>query len=113
MGWLVASDGDWTIFTTFLGGATVAGGKLKEAGLTHWIDPNRGATNETGFTALPGGQRKNDGTFNNIGKFGYWWTTYEFELGAGGNYIMYNDKAVMGNYFPWQNGFSVRCVKIP
>lgn len=56
-GWRVPSDGDWRVLQTYLGGETVAGGKLKEAGLTHWSTPNTGAVNTYGFTALPGGAR--------------------------------------------------------
>jgi uncharacterized protein (TIGR02145 family) len=54
-GWHVPSNSEWTTLTDHLGGAEVAGGKLKESGSSHWASPNTGATNVTGFTALPGG----------------------------------------------------------
>src|SRR5690554_3367234 len=68
-GWHLPSDAEWTELTNYLG-ETVAGGKLKETGTTHWASPNTGATNETGFTALPGGYRGTDGAFYNVGNYG-------------------------------------------
>ena len=65
-GWHVPTDNELTTLTTYLGGLSVAGGKLKEIGLTHWNSPNTGATNESGFTALPGGMRNMPGTFSSI-----------------------------------------------
>jgi uncharacterized protein (TIGR02145 family) len=56
-GWHIPSDAEWTTLTTFLGGEGVAGGKMKERGITHWIYPNTDATNSSGFTGLPGGVR--------------------------------------------------------
>jgi uncharacterized protein (TIGR02145 family) len=56
-GWHVPTDDDWEVLTTYLGGYNIAGDKLKEAGTAHWANPNTGATNETGFSALPGGSR--------------------------------------------------------
>src|SRR5664280_2706679 len=56
-GWHVPTDAEWTTLTTYLGGESVAGGKMKETGITHWISPNTGATNESGFSALPSGMR--------------------------------------------------------
>src|SRR5690554_4910948 len=76
-GWHVPSDAEWTELTDYLGGTSVAGGKLKETGTTHWKSPNTGATNETGFTALPGGYRHLYGAFSNIGYDGYWWSATE------------------------------------
>lgn len=76
IGWHVPSDAEWTTLTTYLGGESAAGGKLKESGTTHWTTPNLGATNETGFTAFPGGYRKYDGfSFIEIGNYGRWWSS--------------------------------------
>jgi len=60
-GWHVPSDAEWKTLEDYLGGYSVAGGILKEAGTAHWLTPNTGATNQYGFTALPGGSRSDDG----------------------------------------------------
>lgn len=65
-GWHVPSDAEWTTLTDFLGGEVAAQGKLKEAGTIHWNSPNTGATNESGFTALPGGNRWDNGRFLDV-----------------------------------------------
>ena len=65
-GWGVPTDDEWTTLTTYLGGESVAGGKMKSIGTTYWNDPNAGATNESGFSVLPGGSRVSDGSFSNI-----------------------------------------------
>ncbi|MFN6072835.1 MAG: fibrobacter succinogenes major paralogous domain-containing protein, partial [Bacteroidota bacterium] len=54
-GWHVPTDAEWTTLTTELGGESVAGGKMKSIGTAYWNSPNTGATNESGFSALPGG----------------------------------------------------------
>lgn len=74
-GWHVSTDAEWTILETYLGGLTAAGGKLKETGTDHWMTPNTGATNESGFTALPGGMRAKDGSYGYLGETGNFWTT--------------------------------------
>jgi len=76
-GWHLPSDAEWIQLTDYLGGWEVAGGKLKEVGTEHWNDPNAGATNESGFTALPGGSRY-FGSFEKIGNYGLWWSTTEY-----------------------------------
>ncbi len=77
-GWRVASDYLWTTMTTYLGGVYLAGDKLKEAGSVHWTNFNSNSTNETGFTALPGGARM-DGAFGYLGMTGAWWCSTEFD----------------------------------
>jgi uncharacterized protein (TIGR02145 family) len=74
-GWQVPTEGDIFTLESELGGGSVAGGKLKETGLLHWLSPNTGATNEVGFTALPGGFRNQMGQFINIGTESNWWTS--------------------------------------
>ena len=114
-GWRVPTDEDWTALTTFLLGETVAGGKLKEAGTTHWLTPNTGATNETGFTALPGGYRfRVTGTFADAGKLSYWWSSTEYQFDAAKAYYreMFNDQASIYREGAFKTaGKYVRCVK--
>ena len=111
-GWHLPSDSDWTTLTTFLGGEYVAGGKLKEAGPSHWQEPTEGATNSSGFTALPGGFRYNRGAFYNIGYLGVWWSSMEsstFTAYLRGMY--YNSSDVSRLNLVMHYGFSVRCLK--
>ena len=77
-GWHVPGDSEWTVLINYLGGELVAGGKLKEEGTVHWDDPNEGATNSSGFGAIPGGYRFYfDGTFSKNGSYRLWWTSTE------------------------------------
>ena len=111
-GWHVPTDAEWTELTNYLGGESVAGGKLKEIGTTHWYSPNSGATNETGFTALPGGSRGTDGSFDNIGSNGNWWSATEsLASRARGRGLHYDFSDVSWSDYPKELGFSVRCVR--
>jgi len=111
-GWHVPTDVEWTTLTTYLGGESVAGGKLKEAGLAHWNSPNTGATNETGFTALPGGYRYYGGTFYGIGYYGYLWSATEVSTSyAWYRSMIYDLSYVSRNYYNKKDGFSVRCLR--
>jgi len=93
--------------TTFLGGESVAGGKLKETGTARW-SPNTGASNETGFTALPGGMRGNGGVFFDLGYYaGYWWSATE----NWGRIIYCRSSDISALYDVSTTGCSVRCVK--
>lgn len=111
-GWHVPTDAEWTRLTTYMGGETVAGGKLKETGTGHWFNPNTGATNETGFTALPGGYRDGyNGIFEAIEDRGIWWSSVEYQNGAMIWSIRYDSSTGGRGDGGKQDGFSVRCVK--
>ncbi len=111
-GWHLPSDAEWTELTDYLGGTTGAGGKLKETGTTHWASPNTGATNETGFTALPGGGRYDFGAFTNVGYFGHWWSATEYDADhAWRRRVYYDGSHVDGNGNYKESGFSVRCLR--
>lgn len=111
-GWHLPSDAEWTQLTDYLGGQSVAGGKLKETGTAHWISPNTGATNETGFTALPGGHRIHNGTFGSIGSHGYWWSVTEsYTNDAWYQSMDYGYSYVYSYYGSKELGFSVRCLR--
>ena len=113
-GWHVPSDEEWTALTDFLGGTGAAGGKLKEVGTAHWNDPNSAATNETGYSALPGGYRESTGNYVRMGYLGRWWTTDIHPSFPFSSYYraMSNSSASVSEHFMTQKyGFSVRCLK--
>jgi uncharacterized protein (TIGR02145 family) len=110
--WHVPSDEEYTILTDFLGGTSIAGGKMKEAGLSHWNSPNTGATNESGFTGLPAGFRNYDGSYNIMGNYGYFWSSAEFSsYDAWFRRLGYDNSDVFRYYTTKTYGFSVRCVR--
>jgi uncharacterized protein (TIGR02145 family) len=109
-GWHIPSDEEFTELTDFLGGTGVAGGKMKEAGYDHWNSPNTGATNSSGFTGLPGGDRYSGG-FDYNGSHGYWWSASE----SGSLSWVRRLYSIIGNVTRYDdfrdNGFSARCVR--
>lgn len=112
-GWHVPSDPEWMTLTNFLEqDFRGAGGKLKEAGTAHWKSPNSGATNESGFTALPGGYRSLEGVFNFQGVSAYWWSSTEYNESS---ILFWNVRYKNGNFYRIRSekycGFSVRCVR--
>ncbi|MDB5279682.1 MAG: hypothetical protein JWR61_4637 [Ferruginibacter sp.] len=112
-GWHVATDAEWSNLTSDLGGESVAGNKIKETGTYHWHRPNAGATNESYFTALPGGKRE-EGVFKQLGTVGSWWTGTEDTVNT--SVAWYREVNFYDpNIYRWaikkQTGFSVRCVK--
>jgi uncharacterized protein (TIGR02145 family) len=111
-GWHVPTDAEWTMLSTYLGGESVAGGPLKDTGTTYWVFPNAGATNNRGFSALPGGFRGNNGSFFGIGSYGYWWSsTADGTTSSWLRFIYCSNTAVNRNNYSNEYGCSVRCVK--
>jgi uncharacterized protein (TIGR02145 family) len=109
-GWRLPKDEDWTQLTDHLD--PMAGGKLKEAGTDHWARPNTNGGNESGFTALPGGFRNNDGGFESIGNHGYFWSSTEYDtLHAWARLLSYGRNSVSSYSGNKNRGFSVRCIK--
>jgi len=125
-GWHVPVDEEWKELEIFLGmgsgevnirgwRGTDEGGKMKESGTTHWISPNTGATNETGFTALPGGGRSSmenfEGDFvNNTLQASFWSSSDESSSQAWFRYLSYTHSDVRMNSISKRQGFSIRCV---
>jgi len=112
-GWHVPSNAEWDTLVTYLGGFSVARGKMKETGTSHWNSPNTGATNESGFTALPGGSRhESSGSFEYIGTMGYWWSTTEYSsVNAWIRNLVHGDANAYTAGSSKKMGFSVRCLK--
>ena len=115
-GWHVPSDVEWTSLTTNLGGESIAGGKLKAT--TLWNSPNNGATNSSGFTAIPGGGRYNNGSYSFsgynsiIGYYGYWWSSTESSIvNAWFRGLLYDFNHAGRENDSKKNGFSVRCLR--
>lgn len=112
IGWHLPTKAEFETLISYLGGGSLAGGKLKEAGYIHWQEPNVGATNETGFTFLPAGYRKNTGTYFNlkIGSALYSSTT----MGSTNSWVMatgYNHSSAGLNQVSRLCGYSIRCIK--
>jgi uncharacterized protein (TIGR02145 family) len=124
-GWHIPTDAEWKTLEMHLGmtpaeadaiywrGTHNEGGKLKETGTTHWNSPNTGATNSSGFTALPGGHRNSSGSFSSLGHNGDWWSSSE----GSGTHAWYRNLYYSGDQVyrldndNKTNGFSVRCIK--
>jgi len=109
-GWHLPTDAEWTILTDYLGGTSVAGGKMKE--IIHWNSPNTGADNSSGFSALPSGIRSNNGDFGYLGNVGNWWSATEFNSNnTYHRYLYYISTEVFRLNSNKSRGYSVRCVR--
>lgn len=115
-GWHIPSDGEWTQLANHIGGKSVAGGKMKskgtiQAGTGLYKYPNTDATNESGFTGLPGGYRHYTGEFHDVGDAGYWWTSEQYNTYyAWYRQLHYYYGMISRSYFKKRYGFSVRCL---
>jgi uncharacterized protein (TIGR02145 family) len=111
-GWHIPSDAEWKELENCLGGSDF-GGKLKETGTSHWLSPNTGATNESGFTALPGGWRIDTGAFSGNGGIGLWWSSTEVDsTKAWYRGLYYSSDIITRSSYGKGYGISIRCVKV-
>lgn len=111
-GWHLPSNEEWKQLREYLGGYKVAGGKMKH--IDHWRSPNTGATNESGFSALPGGDRYNGGYFSEITRsVNYWSSTESNIINDAYIWILNYDNSELSNgyYFGSDSGYYVRCVR--
>jgi uncharacterized protein (TIGR02145 family) len=108
LGWHVPSQAEFITLREYLGGASVAGGKLKLTGTTFWLNPNIDATNESGFSAIGGGTRNSGGSYTVLNQIGFFWSStenMEFDVvnnGGGTGLSVVSFKTI---------GYSVRCLK--
>jgi uncharacterized protein (TIGR02145 family) len=115
-GWHVPTQKEWTELTNYLGGESIASSKLRESGTTTWESPNEGATNESGFTALPGGYRRsgfNEAEYESIGYLGIWWSSTEDVIYKNAWRISmgYKVSYTNGTSISESQGYSIRCFK--
>ena len=123
-GWSLPDDEEWKTMEMALGMSqseaddddwrgTDEGGKMKETGTTHWNSPNTGATNTSGFTALPGGYRDSSGSFNDLGYDGSWWSSTEGSGTSAWHRSLYysSDQVLRDSSYDKVYGFSIRCLK--
>jgi uncharacterized protein (TIGR02145 family) len=112
VGWRVPSESDWIELTEVCGGLGITGGKLKQAGTGHWVEPNTGATDELGFQSLPGGCRYDGGLYNNLGLYSFYWTSTQLDSTlAWYRSLKYNTAAMNRNFSQKQSGYSIRCLR--
>jgi uncharacterized protein (TIGR02145 family) len=134
-GWHVPNDAEWDDLIMFLDPLykptaspyvdqiTTAGRKMKSTGTQYWLSPNKGATNSSGFSGLPGGNRNPDGQFYDIGQLGEWWSSTEYkreDLGIPGvrnndmalsRYLANENDEVYRTDYAMSCGLSVRCIR--
>jgi len=116
-GWRISTFNDWSLLDIYLAGTSpsdtiYSGGKLKEIGYDHWKEPNKGATNSSGFTAVAGGVRTVMGNFINLNEFGEFWTSDEQDNETGFNWMLSYNSSTPG-FGPRDKrfGLSIRCIK--
>ncbi len=109
-GWHIPTDAEWTTLTNHLGGPFVAGGKMKS--VTGWSAPNTAATNESGFTGLPGGIRHFTGQFTNLGSYGFWWSSSPTDTNDAWNrFLLSSSGSFNRGDYDRPDGLSCRCLR--
>jgi uncharacterized protein (TIGR02145 family) len=110
-GWHVPSNTEWKVLTDYLGGKSIAGGKMKEIGTTNWIYPNTDATNTSLFTGLPGGLRYYNRDYQDNGFTGYWWSSTEWDSSNACYLYLKKEDGEARKYYNFKEvGYSVRCL---
>jgi uncharacterized protein (TIGR02145 family) len=117
VGWRIPTEADWEELIDYLGGAEVAGGKLKSRRTVpdahpRWEDPNTDASDAVSFAALPSGYRSSLGSYEGIGEYACWWSSTEYDANYAYSYYIYSGDT----YLELSNdrkraGYSVRCIK--
>jgi uncharacterized protein (TIGR02145 family) len=111
-GWHPPSNAEWSTLVDYVGEASIAGGAMKEAGTSHWQKPNEGATNESGFTALPGGSRDLTGSFVYYGLKAMWWSAEDSSAkNAWFQSVDFTSERITSYQFSKTEGYSVRCIR--
>ena len=111
IGWHVPTLPEWNVLITYLGGSTVAGGKLKEIGTTNWLTPNTGASNSSNFTALPAGKRGSTGSFTASGESTSFWTATITSNRGIYESLNFDQANIVESDHSFRNGLSIRCIK--
>jgi uncharacterized protein (TIGR02145 family) len=112
-GWHLPTDAEWTVLSDYLGGGDIAGGKMKETGTSHWVAPNTGASNSSGFTALPAGGWDISGHYGSLANNSTFLTSTQYSSTNIWGRDLWTGSAYIGrssNYLK-TFGFSVRCIK--
>ena len=110
-GFHIPTDGDWNTLALNLSGDTIAGGKMKETGLAHWIAPNAGASNSSGFTALGTGFRADTGNFLSLNIITSFWSSVLDQNFPWIYSLEFDIAGLTQGYFLKEVGYSVRCLK--
>jgi uncharacterized protein (TIGR02145 family) len=111
-GWHIPTDSEWSILVSYLGGDSIAGGSMKATGISLWNPPNYNATDASGFTALPGGNRLSDDFFYGINNYAHFWSSTLIDsVYSWSRYLYYNDSKIYKEYSEKQVGFSCRCIE--
>jgi uncharacterized protein (TIGR02145 family) len=109
-GWHIPSHAEWEQLSDFLGGSSIAGGKMKS--LASWESPNEEATNESGFSGLPGGVRWSSGEFLFAGRQGGWWSSDDEGIGSSVVRILFSGDGILRPVWDSQShGYSCRCLR--
>ena len=112
-GWHVPTSTEWLSLTDNLGGVSVAGGKMKETGFSHWTSPNTGTNNSSGFTSLGGSYIDYKGVYGVLEQTAYYWSSTEVSTtNAFANKLFYDNSTIsQGGLVQKISGYSIRCIK--